>query len=48
MGNELSDTHINMAQNPLKAQFRLLNGLKSIEGSATDHYRLRDFKILRF
>ena len=29
MGNELSDTHINMAQSLLKAQFPLLNGLKS-------------------
>ena len=29
MGDELSDTHINMAQNLLKAQFPLLNGLKS-------------------
>ena len=29
MGNELSDLHINMAQNLLKAQFPWLNGLKS-------------------
>ena len=29
MGNDLSDTHINMAQNLLKAQFPLLNGLNS-------------------
>ena len=28
MGNELSDFHINMAQNLLKAQFPWLNGLK--------------------
>lgn len=29
MGNELSDLHINMAQNLLKAQFSCLKGLKS-------------------
>ena len=29
MGNELSDLHILMAQNLLKAQFPWLNGLKS-------------------
>jgi len=29
MGNELSDVHVNLAQNSLKAQFPQLKGLRS-------------------